>query len=770
MRTFSVSFFLGTLVLLLLPYLPANAALQWWFMGGLLLLFICAGCAYRWRQWRLPVWIVSALFLGSSYALFCADRIRAERLPAAWEGEDKVLQGIIADLPSREHDGVHFLFDVDDAQFHGRLRLGWYAENAPDIRAGERWQLVVRAKRPHGLRNPNGFDFEQWLFAQRIGGTGSVRKATQNQWLAAASVFDPNAWRQTLRDAIAQALPDSPQLGVVQGLAVADTHAISLQQWDVFRKTGTIHLLAISGLHITMVAGLGLLPVWLLWWCFPRWYLYLPQRIAAGIVGGVLATIYALLAGMNIPTQRTLLMLLVMLLGLVLRREIPFSVTLSFALLLVLLLDPLAPLTVGFWLSFMTVGLLVFLGMRQRKTGKFAAVWMQLVLSFGTVPLAAGFFGMVSLSSPLANLLAIPLVTFVVTPLVLLGLVLCGWWGSGAAGVWWLAAWLLDWLMKALQWLADLPLSTLYLPLLPFGYLLLAGIGFVLLMLPRGMPGRWLGVLWMLPLFCYQPERPLVGAFRLDVLDVGQGLASVIQTAHHSLVFDTGAKSADSFDMGAVVVLPWLRGQGITHLDRLMVSHADTDHSGGARALLAEMPTTDIWVSAADTLPEYPTQFCQAGQTWEWDGVSFTVLHPSADFNGSNSKDNNRACVLRISNSQHSVLLSADIEREAETWLVQHEKVASEVLLIPHHGSKTSSSPAFIEAVAPSVGIITSGYRNRFNHPHPSVVARYAAYNIKLLNTVDSGELRLDFPADNAAISIRRWRYEHAQVWDAEAM
>ncbi len=761
MRTFSVSFFIGTLVLLLVSRVPEMGVLFWGSAllagGGVWLLLV--------YQRVTVATVLSGLLLGSCYALWVASDVRHAWLPPAWEGEDKLLIGTVADVPERHADGVQFLLDVDLPEYRGRLRVAWYEDNAPELRAGERWQVLVRGKRPNGFLNPNGFDYEQWLFAQRIGGSGYVRKSASNQRLAAAPWWDPDNWRQQVKENIELALQGSPVIGLVQGLAVAYTEAISQQQWGVLRNTGTIHLLAISGLHISMVAGLGILPVWGIWRLFPVLYLWLPLRVAAGLSGGVLATGYSLLAGFNIPTQRTLIMLLVVLAGLVWRRQVPFSVTMSLALLLVLLLDPLASLSVGFWLSFLTVGLLAFLGGRQRKLGKSAVVSMQLVLSLGTVPLVAGFFGMVSLSSPLANLLAIPVVTFVVTPLVLLGMVLAGWWSTAAEWVWSGAAFLLEWLMWVLEWLGSLPLAAVYLPLIPLAWLVLAAVGFVLLCLPHGMPGRWLGVLLMLPLSLYQPPTLVEGAFRLSVLDVGQGLASVVQTANHTLVFDTGPKVSDSFDTGALVVLPWLRGQGITQLDTLMVSHADNDHSGGAMALLEAMPVREVLVSSLDTLPNHQGNLCIAGQSWQWDGVEFTVLHPAVNF--PDQKKNNRACVLKITNHYHSVLLTADIERITEKWLLkQSMDLPAEVLVLPHHGSKTSSSPAFIQAVDPKIGIITSGYRNRFHHPHPEVTQRYAARHIKLLYTVDAGELRMDFPASAENLAIREWRSEQKHLWN----
>ncbi|MBU0653960.1 MAG: DNA internalization-related competence protein ComEC/Rec2 [Gammaproteobacteria bacterium] len=764
MRTFSASFFLGVSILLLMPVLPSVVWLAG--VGFTCLLMAMAGWLFRRKAtlWAgLPL-LVAGIGAGVLYAVLAAMQIQASWLPEAQEGQDLLLAGVIADVPELTDGGLRFLLDADGDAYQGRLRVAWYADDLPEIRAGERWQLLVRGKRPHGFANPGGFDYEQWLFAQRIGGTGYVRESAENLRLEAVAAFHPDNVRQSLRDAIRQALGDTPAAALVQGLAVAYRADISPQQWDVLRRTGTSHLLAISGLHIGLVAGFGFLPVWLLWRMFPGLYLRMPVRIAGGVAGAVLACLYALLAGFSIPTQRALVMVLVLLAGLLWRRQIPFSVTFALALLLVLLLDPLAPLSAGFWLSFAAVGLLAFLAGRRRRAGKAAFLWVQLALSVGMLPLTAGFFGSASLVSPLANLLAIPFVTLLVVPLVLLGVLFAGFMPWLAGGLWQLAAALLDWMMVVLGWLADFSVASVYLPLIPVVWLLLGVTGFILLWLPKGLPGRWLGAVLMLPMVFYQPAAPEPGAFRFSVLDVGQGLASVVQTAGHVLVFDTGPRVSDSFDAGELVLLPWLRGQGIAKIDRLMVSHADNDHSGGAQSLLAEMPTGDVWAGAADMLASYQPVLCRRGQHWWWDGVEFQVLHPAADFG--DGQRNNRSCVLRVANAHHSVLLAADIERTAEYFLLkQQQQLESEVLLVPHHGSKTSSSPAFINAVQPELGIVTSGYRNRFHHPHPSVTKRYEQHEINLLGTVDSGELRLDFPADAGHFRVRKWREENSHFW-----
>lgn len=764
MRTFSAAFFGGTLLLLLLPELPAAD----WLLAGALLWSVMALLAYIVARKRYcPAWLVSVaggVGAGACYALLTAVQVQDAQLPVAWEGQDVLMTGTVAGVPETRDNGVRFLLDVEQADFQGRLRIAWYDGEAPVLRAGERWQLLVRAKRPNGFLNRGGFDYEKWLFAQRVGGSGYVRQSAENLRLKRAPALHPDNIRQHLKDRIAEALGDSPATGLVQGLAVAYRSGITPQQWDVLRMTGTSHLLAISGLHIGMVAGFGFLPVWLLWRLLPALYLWMPVRVAGAVAGAVLACGYALLAGFTLPTQRALVMVLVLLLGLLLRRQIPFSVTFALALLLVLLVDPLAGLSAGFWLSFMAVALLVFLGKRRYRSGKGGFFWLQLGLSLGMLPLTAGFFGMVSLVSPLANLVAIPYITLLVAPLVLLGVLLTGVFPWLAAGLWQLAGMLLEWLMLLLERLAGFELSAVYLPLIPLHWLLLALLGFVLLWLPRGMPGRWLGLVLLLPLVTFQPARPQPGAFRVSVLDVGQGLASVVQTANHALVFDTGPRVSSRFDTGELVMLPWLRGQGVTRVDRLLVSHADNDHRGGARAVLAEMPVGVVMTNTPELLGEFNPLVCNAGQQWRWDGVEFSILHPADGFSG--KKKNDRSCVLKIQNEHYAMLLTADIERPAEKWLLrQQADLAADVLLAPHHGSKTSSSPAFINAVAPQLGIITSGYRNRFNHPHPSVSKRYQARGVTLLNTADVGELVLDFPVTGAGYQVQQLRKAKRHFW-----
>lgn len=780
MHGFAISSFLGICSLMLFSQLPDE---RWCILiitfctliGGLLSLLPLR------RKYLL---YAITFFLSFSYACWVGNTTLQSQIPQAWEGKDLQVIGSIYDLPEQLSAGYSFLFAIENIlavngsaltkqdKLTGLVRLTWYpqkTEPLPKLRAGERWQLVIRAKRPNGLSNPGGFDYERWLFAERILATGYVRGQEQSLRLSAATAWAIDPLREQISEAITQALGEQDSTGLVQGLAVAATAQITKEQWQILQATGTAHLLSISGLHIAMVASFGFLPVLVVWRLFPILYLYLPVRLAGGLIGAVFATSYALLAGFNIPTQRSWVMVLIIMFGLLLKRRFPFSTSLALAVLVVILLDPLAPLTTGFWLSFGSVLLLALLSQHQSPRFWIRLFSLQLALSVFLIPVNILFFASLPVYSPLANLCAIPWVTLIVVPLILLGIVCLPFSFELAKVLWELAAKALDGLSWGLDYLANLPNALIFFPDLPWLYLALALLGGLLILLPRGLPGRWLGLVCLLPLIIWQPSKPKLAEFRLTVLDVGQSLATVIQTAEHVLVFDTGSKSPYGFDMGEVVVAPWLRSQGIKKLDMLMVSHGDNDHRGGADYLLAKFPIKQISTNEVDNFPQPLSQdlrLCLAGQTWVWDEVKFEVLSPNTKF--VHTKKNNQACVLKVSNANHALLLPSDIEQATEQGLLdQGANLQAEVLLVPHHGSKTSSSTKFLQGVTPSLAIVSSGYLNRFNHPHPQIVERYQALGVDLLNTVDAGAIQVDFPehADQDVI-ILPYRKLHHYFWN----
>ncbi len=764
MRLLSIGFLSGILVVQQFANIPlVSWNIDWLLYTSLFALFLPLWLSVL-RKYRLAIGFLS----GFSYALWAGTSALETRLDPALEGENLIVSGEVASIPQQRENGWKFRLNIQRIYrpdqpsgalgVKGVLRLGWY-RTQQQPQAGEQWQLLVRLKRPSGFMNPGGFDYEKWLFHERIVATGYVRDSPVNQRLAVAPWFSVNAFREKLLYALNARIRQPENAAIVSALAVAERSAISDQQWSVFRNTGTNHLIAISGLHIGMVAGFGFLPVLLLGWLFPGIYQKIPVRIAAGLLGAGFAILYAVLAGFTLPTQRALIMVLVVLGGLLLRQQYAPSRVLAVALLAVLLFDPLAVLSQGFWLSFTAVALILFTVARRLKRRRFEVVTLQWVLSLGMLPLTLALFGTGSLSSPLANLLAIPWVTLVVVPLTLLGLLSLPLAGLSTVLLN-LAASSVGVLMTLLNTLSS-PKAMLSLPEVPGLLLLIAFAGFLWFWLPQRFPARWLGLVLILPLLTYQPESPQQGSFRFHLLDIGQGLASVVQTRHHVLVYDAGPRAHARFDTGKLVVLPFLRSQNIHQLDTLLISHEDMDHRGGAATVLEQLPVNTILSSDTRIFPAVTE--CRQGMHWVWDQVQFEILGPPEGWLGN---DNNRSCVLRVSNSQHSLLLTGDIQKAAENQLLRSgTRLAAEVMLIPHHGSKSSSQPRFLEAVAPTLALVSAGYRNPFRQPHADILQRYKETGIPVLSTIESGAISVYFPADKRPYQLREYRHEQRRYW-----
>lgn len=694
---------------------------------------------------RYPLALGGALLLGFAWAAGVAHWRLADALPAAWEGRDIAVTGVVAQLPQRFERGVRFVFAVDTAEAEGnavpvpaRIVLSWYrrlpaaggeagAEDAagavpgalPLPQVGERWRFMVRLKRPHGSLNPHGFDYEGWLFERGIRATGYVRKDAGNARLAPPGA-SPGVLVERLREAARERmqgiLAEHPYAGVLVALAVGDQQSIAPELWRLFAATGITHLMSISGLHVTMIGALCAGLVFALWRRHARLPLLWPAQKAAVVAGFFAACAYALIAGFGVPAQRTLYMLGVVALALVSGRSFAAGRVLGAALMLVLLVDPLAVRAPGFWLSFGAVALLFFVANGRLAMRHWLLEWgrAQWAVTLGLMPLLLVLFQQFSLVSPFANALAIPLVSLAITPLTLAG---------ALPGFGWLlhvAHALLSVLMAYLEWLAALP-GALWQQHAPPGWAVpLALGGTVWLLMPRGFPARWAGAFLFLPLFLIAPARPAPGELLLRVLDVGQGQAVHVQTATRDLMFDTGPPFGGTADAGNRILVPYLRAVGVRRLDTLIVSHADSDHAGGAKSLLAAVPVTR------------DERRCVDGDAWEWDGVRFRVLHPAAGDYERKLSTNALSCVLKIESAHGYALIPGDVEGRAERELLQRhrDELLADILVAPHHGGRRSSSPKFVAAVGAREVIFPVGYRNRFGHPHPEILARYADANI----------------------------------------
>jgi competence protein ComEC len=621
----------------------------------------------------------------------------------------------------------------------------------------------VSLRRPRGMLNPGGFDYEQWLFAEGIRAVGYIRNSSENRRLEIGSgwLCSPQAWRQAIHDRLSAALAGSPVAGLIKALTMGADDDITQAQWEILRRTGTTHLIAISGSHIGLVAAFAFFLTRRL--CASLGVLRWPPPRIAALVGCVAALLYSALADFAIPTQRALVMIAVAMGAIAFQRNLNPSHVLAMAALAVVLYDPLAVLSPGFWLSFGAVALIAFgvAGRVERPRGWRALAKVNWVTALGLAPFLLLFFRQVSLVSPIANFLAVPVLGTLLIPVCLSGALLLPLVPAAGAGLLQLAEFILNRTWPVLEWLSALPLAQWNHAEPPFWTVPLAFLGTLLLLAPRGIPARWLGLVLLLPATLYHPERPTPGEFRLVLLDVGQGLASVVETRHRALVFDTGARLSPSFDMGRAVVEPYLRAQGIGTIDTLVVSHGDLDHIGGARSLLARFPVGRAYTSVPEQLAGFPAAPCAAGQRWNWDGVDFEMLGPLRN----SEKENDNSCVLRVQGRSGSALLTADIERTAEGLLVENyrERLRSDVLVVPHHGSKTSSTGPFLEAVRPRLALVPAGYLNRFGFPHPAVMGRYTGIGALTLSTAERGAIVVETGKDGMRTFAHR--PEHRRYW-----
>jgi competence protein ComEC len=736
--------------------------------------------------WRMLAAALLAGSIGFGLTGLRAVAFQLDALQPSLEGPDVQVVGVVAAMPQRSEAGLRFRLDVESAQSAGRpvnlpphIYLSWYSglmraedpaavpfaelqQGLGDLRAGERWAFTVRLKAPHGNANPHGFDYELWLWEQGLQATGYVRATPKDaanggapRQLGATWQHPVERARQHVRDAIFARLAQpgpfglllEPRLaGVIAALVVGDQAAIERADWDIYRATGVAHLMSISGLHVTMFAWAAALCVGWLWRRSGSAMLWLPAQHAALVGGVLLAALYALFSGWGVPSQRTIWMLGTVALLRLSGKQWPWPLVWLLAMAVVVAIDPWALLQAGFWLSFVAVGVLFATDKSGALTNQqstrsvvvqkfIAAAREQWVITLALTPLSLLLFQQVSVVGLLANALAIPWVTLVVTPLAMLGVLFSPAWTAAALCV--------QVLGVVLAWFASWPIATVSVAAPAIFLGAVAVIGAILLAMQLPWALRTMGAAMVLPVLLWQPPRPASGQFELLAADIGQGNAVLVRTATRSLLYDTGPRFSRESDAGQRTLVPLLRALG-EKLDTVLLSHRDSDHTGGAAAILAMQPQAALLSSLEDgheLLSLRPqAQRCIAGQTWQWDGVDFAVLHPqSADYDAPN-KSNAMSCVLRISNGQSTALLVGDIEAAQESRLVESAApVQAVVLLMPHHGSKTSSTDAFLDAVQPRVALGQSGYRNRFNHPAPEVAQRYIDRNIQLITSPRCG-------------------------------
>lgn len=766
------------------------------------------------------------ILAGFSWAGLQAAYRMNQALDPVYEQQDILVMGTVEELPQMQSGRWRFVFNVTEAKLKTetgaeetielprRLLLSWYFKNAdpqtvPEIKTGQRWSFQVRVKAPHGSVNLHTFDYELWLWSQKIGAVGYVRtaKSAPEPQLLDGERFYTNMsqWRESVRKDIMQTVTGPRQAGLITALTLGDQRAIAQTDWDTFRITGVAHLVSISGLHITMMAWVMYGLVGWLWRRSIRLMLKVPAHIVAMLAGLLCAALYAWFTGWGIPAQRTVMMLATVVLLRCIGIRWPWYVVWLFIAVVIVTIDPWALLQAGFWLSFIAVGVLfaqssnhmqnkgeqaLAKDLKQLQLMLLRPLWQRLLLklwenlrelllvqlriSIALAPLTLLLFQQVSVIGLVANMFAIPWVTFLMVPLSLLGIIF--------RPLWHMASWAGEVLLSILDWFSSLPMAVIYGAVPPLLLTLIAMIGAIVMVLPQ-LKWWWRcsGVLLLIPVFLWQPKTPAQGEFEAMFLDVGQGSAVLIRTANHALLYDTGPKYSEESDAGSVLVVPALRALGVS-LDKIVISHADTDHAGGLNSVWLNHPQADLFYTAEDkvifenearsVLGE--RRNCIAGLRWQWDGVDFEVLYPFAQEEEHKSVSTNaQSCVLRITTQgdlPRAVLLTGDIETKQEAVIVNREqtlgiKISADVLLMPHHGSNSSSSEVFLSAVEPTWAVAQTGYLNRYHHPTPQTVKRYQAQGAQVVNTANCGAAiwRSDVPQEISCareIRARYWRHQ----------
>ena len=730
----------------------AVAAVAWWLTRWHWLLWFAAGA----------LWTTAHIHM----------RL-ADWLPVEHQGSDFAVSGWVDGFPNDSDGQVSFPLRVEAGEPHAvvpdRLRLTWYDPPPDAVEPGSVLDLVVRLKRPRGLVNPGGFDYARWLFQEGYGATGYVRQGSPAAHEIGGIARRWLVLRAQLADSIGAAAMSKDAAALQTALSIGERFGFEDSHWRTLQRTGTSHLVAISGLHVGLVAGLIFL--------LGRWVaLRMPTAAAsrnaelAACASLLAAGLYAALAGFTVPTQRALIMLTVAQLALVGRRSVSMSSGLSAAVLLVLAWDPAAPLSASFWLSFVAVALLWQLARleysRAAERGALRPVAgvarVQWYMSLGLVPVTALFFNEVSLISPFVNVIAIPLFSFVLVPLTLVTAALVHVHGVGQYLVAF-AGFPLQWAWNMLTAVGEWSWSSVLLSPPPGWVLAAAALGTLAAMAAWPLPARNLAWLALVPILWWEPARPDRGGAVVDVLDVGHGLAVLVETRAHTLLYDAGALYRSGFDTGREIVVPAMRAKAWESLDTVVVSHGDNDHAGGVPAVLEAFPDAQVLMGPDVELPG--GEICQTGQTWTWDEVRFEILHPDPAFH---YRGNDSSCVLKVTASAGSVLLTGDVEVAGErALLADPELLAADAVVVPHHGSATSSSAALVRESAPGHAVVSASYLNHWGFPKPAVVERWQRIGAEVVTTGEAGAVEMVLNPDEP-IRVQGLRSRQRRYWNAD--
>jgi competence protein ComEC len=714
--------------------------------------------------------LTALLVVAAGYVVFVvsASQVIDTRIATEFEGDSLMVVVHIVDFPQTRGETVSFVAEVDENPWvPRRVRVSWFGPDE-QIGLGDVWRLELRLKRPRGTSNPGVFDHETWLFRNRIAATGYVVDSSRNQLLRAADLGSIDALRVHIVERLQRVLVEPERAAVLAAVSVGARHLVTREQWQRYARSGTSHLMAISGLHVGMVAAAGYMmtAVFSGLLRLPVNHHFVSTAIALACACG-----YACISGLAVPAQRSVTMIALSAVAILRYRMVRPVPVIATACVALSLMSPLATLEPGFKLSFTAVLVLVWIAQRSTPdaglTGKpvhslrlLAAV--QIALLFGLIPLTVLLFGRIALLAPAVNLAAVPVFSLATIPLTLCGLMLDGPLAPLGDHVLRLASSSLGLVERMVGMAAALPVSSVQVPQLSRAYLVVLFIALAWVILPQGWPGRSISWVALLAIALYEPSRPVPGCMRLHVLDVGQGLAIVISTQTSTLLFDTGPAFRSGGSAAESVVLPFLAAHNIDRIDQLVVSHADLDHAGGISAIRRTLPIGHVF---AGEDPDAPMRIrpCRRGARWEADGINFEFLHPVT---GSRSEGNDASCVLQVAAGERRVLLTGDIESPAEDELRRSALLRPvDVVVVPHHGSSTSSGAAFVASLRPTVAVISAGFGNRWGLPDKTVESRWRAAGAEILNTAHDGAISIRICDRTGITSLSRHRELRRRLW-----
>ena len=708
----------------------------------------------------------------AGYGLFvlAAGQVIDARIPAQFVGDSIMTEVRVVDFPQRHGPTVSITGEVNDNPWvPGRIRISWFEPDA-EIRLGDVWQLELRLRRPRGAANPGVFDYETWLFRERVAATAYVVDSRRNALIRSGDLGPIDHLRQRAVERTVAVVTEPERAAVLSAISVGARHLVTREQWDRYARTGTTHLMAISGLHVGMVAAAGYFLAAVISGVFIR---YGNHHRTSTVAALCFAVAYSVVSGLAIPAQRSVLMIGLVALAVLRYRPMRAFTVIATASVLISTASPLATLAPGFKLSFLAVLILVWMARRlvPAQTGSMLT-WplrvsrqlggMQVMLLIGLMPFAVLIFGRISLAAPFVNMLAVPVFSLTTVPLTLCGLLLDGPLQFAGDHLLRLASVSLGLVEGAIGYAVQLPAASVTPPTITGHSLALLFLPLAWVVCPPGWPGRHIAWLAALAVILYQPPRPATGCAAVDVLDVGQGLAVSIGTRSSALLFDTGPAFRGGGNAAESVILPFLSGRGVNRLDQLVVSHADLDHAGGVSSLVGALPVAAQRVGEAlDGSRE--NRLCVAGESWRVDGIDFEFLYPRAS---SKLSGNDASCVLQISAGSHRLLLTGDIERAAEVELLRSGSLQGvDVVIVPHHGSRTSSSPSFVQALRPELAIISAGFGNRWGLPDVEVVERWRASGAQVLTTAASGAISLRLCEQGGIEALTRQRVRQRRIW-----